>query len=295
MELKVNEVTIPEQITFNYEELKQEITEKVRMYETLVYTDDQFKLMKADRANFNKLKKVLNDERIRMEREYMVPFNDFKSKINEIISIIDKPVAVIDKQIKEYEEKQKQDKQKKIEEFFDSLQLPDVLEFVKLESIFESRWLNASVSMKSIQETINAKLEQIYNDCSTLSALPEFGFEAGEIYKTTLDVNKAINEAHRMSEMAKAKAAHEAEMKAKEEEEARLKEESERTAEQQDIVPGYIQETEETETQDKLPKEQTTDEQTVKEWVAFKCLLSIDDAKALGSFFESRNIEYEQI
>lgn len=289
MELKVNEVTIPEQITFNYEELKQEITEKVRMYETLVYTDDQFKLMKADRANFNKLKKVLNDERIRMEREYMVPFNDFKSKINEIISIIDKPVAVIDKQIKEYEEKQKQDKQKKIEEFFDSLQLPDVLEFVKLESIFESRWLNASVSMKSIQETINAKLEQIYNDCSTLSALPEFGFEAGEIYKTTLDVNKAINEAHRMSEMAKAKAAHEAEMKAKEEEE------SERTEEQQDIVPGYIQEPEETETQDKLPKEQTTDEQTVKEWVAFKCLLSIDDAKALGSFFESRNIEYEQI
>ena len=27
MELKINEVTIPEQITFNYEELKQELTE----------------------------------------------------------------------------------------------------------------------------------------------------------------------------------------------------------------------------------------------------------------------------
>lgn len=92
MELKVNEVAVPEQITFNYEELKQELTEKVSMYETLVYTDDQIKQAKADKANLNKLKKALNDERIRREREYMQPFNDFKQKINEIIGIIDKPV-----------------------------------------------------------------------------------------------------------------------------------------------------------------------------------------------------------
>ena len=72
MELKVNEVAVPEQITFNYEELKQELTEKVSMYETLVYTDDQIKQAKADKANLNKLKKALNDERIRREREYIV-------------------------------------------------------------------------------------------------------------------------------------------------------------------------------------------------------------------------------
>ena len=39
MELRVNEVQLPEQILFNYEELKQELTEKVSHYETLVYTD----------------------------------------------------------------------------------------------------------------------------------------------------------------------------------------------------------------------------------------------------------------
>lgn len=43
MELRVNEVQIPENITFNYEELKQELTKKVSMYETMVYTDDQIK------------------------------------------------------------------------------------------------------------------------------------------------------------------------------------------------------------------------------------------------------------
>lgn len=67
MELKVNEVSIPEKIEFNYEQLKAELTEKVSLYETMVYTDDQIKQAKADKANLNKLKKALNDERIRRE------------------------------------------------------------------------------------------------------------------------------------------------------------------------------------------------------------------------------------
>lgn len=105
MELRVNEVAIPEKIDFNYEELKAELISKVSFYETLVYTDDQIKDAKADKANLNKLKKALNDERIRKEKEYMQPFNVFKAQINEIIGIIDKPIAVIDEQVKAYDEK----------------------------------------------------------------------------------------------------------------------------------------------------------------------------------------------
>ena len=49
MELRVNEVAIPEKIDFNYEELKAELISKVSFYETLVYTDDQIKDAKADK------------------------------------------------------------------------------------------------------------------------------------------------------------------------------------------------------------------------------------------------------
>lgn len=111
MELKVNEVEIPKVIEFNYKELKSELEEKVSHYETLVYTDEQIKEAKSDRANLNKLKKALNDERIRREKEYLQPFNVFKAQINEIIGIIDRPITVIDSQVKAYEEKQKQEKE----------------------------------------------------------------------------------------------------------------------------------------------------------------------------------------
>lgn len=81
MELKIKEYQLPEAIDFNYQELKQELEEKITVYTNLVYSDDQIKLAKADRANLNKLKKALNDERIRREREYLEPFNTFKNAL----------------------------------------------------------------------------------------------------------------------------------------------------------------------------------------------------------------------
>jgi len=57
MELKMDKYQLPEKISFNFEELKAELTAKVQMYETLVYTDDQIVEAKKDRANLNRLKK----------------------------------------------------------------------------------------------------------------------------------------------------------------------------------------------------------------------------------------------
>ena len=321
MELKINEVILPEQITFNYEELKQELTEKVSHYETLVYTDDQIKEAKADKANLNKLKKALNDERIRREKEYMVPFNAFKAQINEIIGIIDKPVAVIDKQVKEYEEKQKQDKLKAIRDLWCNMEVIDGR--LTFALIFNEKWLNASVSMKTIQTEMEEGIKKFNDDMVTLANLPEFGFEAVEVYKSTLDVNKAISEAHRMSEMAKAKAAHEAEIKAREEEEAKAAEQARLAAEEaqkkqfeqpavEEIAAPAPEAVETIEAAQHPESEigkaiESTERQAFESavntpasepdrmWVSFKALLTTEDALALKDFFESRNIEFEAI
>lgn len=290
MELRVNEVAIPEKISFNYEELKAELTEKVAFYETLVYTDDQVKDAKADRATLNKLKKTLNDERIRREKEYMQPFNEFKAQVNEIIGIIDKPIAVIDKQVKEFEDQKKANKQNAIEELFATIGFQN---FVTLEKIWDPKWLNASVSMKSIEEQMRSRMYQIGDDVLTLHNLPEFGFEATEVYKQTLDINKAIKEAQRMAEITKAKADAEAKKKAAEEsrkaeEERKAKEIKE---EQRVIVPPEPHE------QAVTPPEpvQSADSTQERMVVRFEVLLTTEDAYALKEFFKSRNIEFKAI
>ena len=285
MELRVNEVQLPEAISFNYEELKKAVEEKAAQYSTSVYTEDQIQFAKADRASLKKLQKALNDERIRMEREYMQPFNDFKAKTKELIDIIDKPVQKIDKQVKSFEENQKLKKKDDILHFFESCNFP---EWIPFEKIFNEKWLNASTKMSAIETEIKDRLAQIETDLKTLSKLPEFGFEATEVYKTTLDINRAISEGTRLAEMAKRKAQAEAEAKARAEAQAKAQEQPEQPEEAQPEVVISEMETVAT-----LETPETVEPK--KEWVSFAAYLSTVDAVALKNFFKARNIEFKKI
>lgn len=300
MELKMNEYQLPEKLAFNYEELKATLLEEVSADKTAVITEDQIKFGKERKAKLNKLRKAMNDERIRLEKEYMVPFNDFKGKIAELVGIVDEATANIDKQLKEYEAKQKQEKKARIEEYWhEVLQADKVPEAVTFSQIFNEKWLNASVSMKSIQGEIDSRLEQIANDIATLQNLPEFGFEAMEVYKSTLDLNRALNEGRRLAEIAKRKAEHEAEMKAKAEEQALLEAEAKRVQEEaeektREAVQNLADAAKATataivEAAQKIAKE------PAKQWVTFAAHLTTEDALALKAFFEERNIEFKAV
>ena len=258
MELRIESFKTPEKISWNYEQLKNELIAKVAHYETVVYDDAQIQSAKKDKAALNKLKKALNDERLRQEREYMQPINEFKAQVNEIISIIDKPVQAIDTQVKAYEEKQKAIKKELIIGIYETLGFPAWVDFGK---IFDEKWLNATVKEKQIQEALENKYLQISADLTTLADLPEFGFEATEEYKRTLDINRAIAEGRRLAEIQKRQVEQEAAKKVEE-------------------IP--VDETEVTEA-------------PTKQWLSFRALLSVEDATALKQLFLSRNIEFESI
>jgi hypothetical protein len=299
MELKINEVQLPEQITFNYEELKQELTEKVSMYETLVYTDEQIKEAKVDKASLNKLKKALNDERIRREKEYMKPFDDFKAKINEIMDIIDKPVALIDKQVKEYEIKQKQEKKEQIKELWSEMDVPEGL---LLEDVFEDRMLNVSYGMNHVKQKMLDDIKRFNRDMETLAALPEYGFEAQQEYIRNHDLNKALAEGRRMAQIVKAKAEREEAMrKIEEEQKAKAAAEAAKKAAFPDdaMNPPVTEEEIAQSRQEYIEAASANGVHPViapaKQWISFSALLSTEDALALKDFFNSRQIEFKAV
>lgn len=290
MELKVKAPTFPEVIEFNFDELKQEITERASTYVNLVYGEEQIQDAKKDRATLNKFVKALSDERIKIKKECLKPYEDFEAKIKELDGIVSKAIANIDNQVKGYEEKKKQEKLEKIKEFWagTEIKIPMPLTF---EQIFNEKWLNASVSIKSIQEEITSRLEQIANDLETLANLPEFGFEAVEVYKTTLDLNKALNEGRRLSEIQKRKAEAErlkAEMEA---EQARLAAEVE--AQKAEVVGTVTAEA--NINGQAVPVAEIPVEVPAKQWVSFKALLTVAEAKALKDFFDDKGIVFEPI
>ena len=268
MELRVKQPTFPEIIEFNFSELKEEITRKAADYINLVYTENQIKDAKKDVATLRKFTKALSDERIKIKKECLKPYEDFEAKIKELDGIVGKAIQNIDSQVKAFEEQQKAEKQMAIEAYFEGR---NPFEWLTLKQIFNEKWLNASVKMPNVTTEIDSAIEQIKKDLKTLRNLPEFGFEAVEEYKRSLDLNKAIAEGHRLSEIQKRKA----------EEAARM----ENAAVKPTPTPSTAIPTETVEPQAE-PK---------KDWVSFKALLSTEDALALKEFFDSRNIEFKAI
>ena len=276
MELKINEIAIPEQITFNFEELKQELTEKVSKYETLVFSDEEIGQAKKERAALNKLKTAIKDERLRREREYMKPFDEFKQKIAEIVTIIDKPISLIDKQLDEYEQKRKADKRVEIGSLWENMEKP---EWLVLSRIFDEKWLNATVTIKSVVADIDAKIAKINSDLETLNSLEEFSFEAIDTYKRTLDLNMAIAEGKRLADI----------QRRKEEQRAR-EEQAKAEAELAKHMPAP-----ESPKQPEKTLEKLVETVSNAQWVSFKAYLNVEQAQALKAFFNNNGIEFKAI
>lgn len=267
MELKINAMETTNAINFNFEELKNEITTKSELYKNMVYTDDTIKTAKEDRASLNKFIKALEDKRKEVKKQYLEPYNNFEKQVKELVRIINEPVTLIGEQITEFEEREKATKREEVERLFNEAGFES---FVKLEQIFDPKWLNKSVSLKSVATELKNIAERIKSDLAVLNEISEFQFEATETYKNTLDISKAIAEKNRLVEMQKRKAEYEA---------TQTEQESSEVEEFVADEPIFAEWGEELDDS--------------KEWKTIKMLVSENDIKELKSFCAMSGIEIE--
>lgn len=213
MELKVENVQIPEKIGFNYEDLKAQLTARCHDYETVVYTDATINEAKVDRAMLNKLKDNLNAERLRRQREYMHPFDVFKAQVDELISIINRASSSIDKQVKDYEERQKQQKLEEIRGIFDSAiaSATEAPDWITFEMMNDPKWMLKSRTIKSIQGDIDSRILSITDDVKMIrDTFHGKEFEDAAVsaamakFKRSLDFRSAVNAGTEVQEEMKA-------------------------------------------------------------------------------------------
>lgn len=275
MELKVKQVTLPEAIEFNFAELKQEITERTEAYVGMVYTDDQIKSAKADVAMLRKFTKALSDERIRVKKEYLKPYDEFEAKVKELSGIVDKAIVNIDSQIKIFDQIKQDEKKASIEEMFKNMLFP---EWMTVEQIWNPKWLNASTSMASIETELLNQKNDIIRNCQTLATLPNYSHEAVLFYQKTLDVSGALAKVTELAEIeAKKKKMLEEEAKKRETENAFIP-----VPEQSPVIEV-----------ERIQEEEAAPEP--KMWVGFEAYLNKTQAALLKEFFNENNIDFRPV
>ena len=259
-------------IEWNYEELKAELSQKLEDYKGLVYTEEQIKDAKADRAKLNALATAIDSKRKEIKKQCLEPYEQFETQIKDLLALIKEPVSLIDTQIKDFEEEKKKKKLEEVKALFEKLKTEagEELEFISFEQVFEDKFLNASTSLKQVETVINNIFNSVKCNLKTIAELKDYTFEATEVYKETLNLNTALEKAKYMVDMAERKKAEEE--KKEQEKDEEIKE-----------VASDPQEAEETDTDVK------------REWTAFEAYLSTEEAKMLASWLKLNNIKIRRV
>lgn len=183
MELIVSDFEITKQITFNYEDLKKELTIRVKKYKDKIYNEETIKDAKSDRALLNKVSKAINDEKKRVKEKLLGPYVDFENKCKELMQIIDEASAGIDDQVKKFEECEKNEKLAQILMYW-SENSGEFGVIIDIDKLIKKEWLNKSYSVNKVMQELDhivtrtrtdfAILENTSNDKELVKRLKDY-------------------------------------------------------------------------------------------------------------------------
>lgn len=278
------------EILWNADEISEEIEKRVGYYKNLVYTDAQVVEAKKDRATLNKFIAALKAKDSEIKKLCLAPYDAFHARMQQLIKQVDEPAELIDKQVKAFEEDQKRQKHDAIEELFKSKGFQP---WVKLDNIWNPKWLNKSYSLKQIDVDMNSIMYKIGEDIFLINKQGDGVQAALSEYKRTLDVRAAVSAAEKYIEARNA----EAELKKSVAQVVGIDEADEN-------IPGQVtldevlteQYPEQRKPAAPLPTaKELSDTVPMRKEIFFKVYVSRDELAALNNFLKGSGITFRQI
>lgn len=163
-------------LAINYDQLKKQLDRSLKIYDTFEVTDENIPVSKSERANLNKLVKIIEDKRKDLKKEFLKPYELVENQCKELTSMINGVVNKIDTGIKSFENKAKEEKYDQIKKYFDSFNW----DYVPFEKLYDDRYLNAGVKTNEWQKSISDKIMAVNQD---LALVNNFDVEDKELLK----------------------------------------------------------------------------------------------------------------
>ena len=208
--LIVKEKTLGSLVT-NANDIKKYVSEKLKEYSVDNYTGDAKQAAK-DKAEINNAIKTLNDRRIALEKEWNMPFQEFKNIIVETTGMMESASSKLDVIVKNEENKEKEEKRCKILELWDAKKF----NLVTPDRIFNARWLNKTYKLATIDVELDEIINRINGDLASLDAFGEDTAVLKDLYLSTLNLQVTLNKGAELKANRERLIAMEAQKKAEE-------------------------------------------------------------------------------
>ena len=201
--------------TTNLDEVQDNIYGLLAAYTGRVYTADEIKGAKADRAQVNKWDKQLADAATAIKKHYLERVDPVLDRIAAMRRQVKEVSAAIDRQVKAVEEGEREDKRRALELIYRDAAGEDLAPLVPFARLLEDRWLNKSVSLaaagRELRKAVATRREELRMIRTTCGEDAE---DCVTEYLRGLSLNDALNECQRRKDaraaLAQAEAAREA-------------------------------------------------------------------------------------
>lgn len=213
LSLIIKEKTLGNLVT-NAKDIKAYVEEKLKEYSVDNYAGDAKQAAK-DKAEINNAIKTLNDRRIALEKEWNMPFAEFKNIITETCDMMKTASSKLDVIVKAKEEEEKAQKKAHIEELWNGKKF----NLISLDRVFNQKWLNKTVKLTTVDAELDTIIKNINGDLASLDAFGEDTAILKDLYLSTLNLQQTLNKGAELKANRERLAQLEAEKKAREEKE----------------------------------------------------------------------------
>lgn len=198
-------ITTVAKVEDNIQEAKEYALQLKEYYSKLVFNDKQLSEAKEERASINKIVKKIADYRKNIIAEFKKPIEVFENTAKETEKILKETADFVDIQVKSFEDKEKEEKRQNVEEIFNKIsENEEINELIKLNMIFDERYLNKTYSLEKVEKDLTEKLDKINQELKAIKELnSEYELSLINMYLKDFDLSKVIIENNRLKELKK--------------------------------------------------------------------------------------------
>jgi len=184
-----------------YERIKDQALTLAKQIMTVEVNDENIKESKKLLAAVNKRCKDLEDERIRIKKLMLEPYQEFESQVKEIVGIVKEADNEVRQQVKNLEESERNKKQIELEQIFQKRkQHYETLDgLIFFHHFFEQRHFNKTTTIESVENEMIDFLERTKRDFEVIASM-DHSPEILSGYMENFDLAEAIQQVNKEQE-----------------------------------------------------------------------------------------------
>lgn len=175
------EAPAPQAFTWNYEAIKEAALAKAKEYQGIIYGEADEAAMKRDRADLNRIINAIEDERKRIKKACMAPYETFEAQVKDVLQPLRGAVASIDAGLSEIERQYRNGKTELMLRLY-AKAYSDISDLVPFDRTVSEEYYKKAFSDKKLEKTYLEAADKTRHDLESLRSEVDTPYLAAAIH-----------------------------------------------------------------------------------------------------------------